>query len=696
MSNIYPIQERAIDAFSSYNSNIVNRLTRIVTRGTDALHSSHAMDVTRTDSTHVQVIPGVAFVDDVYIQITTAHDVDLEDEDYYFGNPWNEQGYYIVALAYEYVKAKPAPVAAIKIYKPSQQAAFVTSGHLFLKCLQVSFNGFVFSCDQVLNYHPNDPTNLRRFYTQIYAGRAISLPAFVQSTDEARIIYVEDKDELFFGTASRWESVLAVRDNIDTNNCNVGDLAYVGADGAAWPAISTGTSTFADCIVLQKGALTTGEGKARLYGRAYGISVETGRTATVGENMYLSAAEAGKCTDLVPEPYSQYVGTVVAISGGGTICDLWFAPGAEASQGDTGSSLYDYYQDLLNSSIFLRLTVDPFINLDYTDIGVTTAQVNTTERSMDGTAGDVFQSINLTDVSYDGTCIVSCQVSRNCRYGASLIDWFASNDGGTDWEGPLTIDDVHVFSTVHIPTAPIGIIPFQYGELVNGSISGLNAIYCGGSATSTLVRTVIGTGVWTFGEAVTGVTSGAQSSVTAPAYDRDTGYVDLKVKAEYNGPASIDDYGVIYDEDEAINEDVIYDSLNIDTLFSDLYTTPSQDSDGQSNLSIPIQTITTDLTNSNGYGVTVLTLGIGDTTPSVGDHKALYVMDATSAVNITTFIDAVDSQEIKMLFVNNSVTLIDGATMQLAGGGNANLNADDTLKIIYYDGVWYETGRSVN
>ncbi len=696
MANIYPDQVRAVDPYSSYNSNVVNRLTRMVTRELgNTLHSSHAMDVYKTDSTHITVHTGTAFIDDVVIQITSIYNADLEDADYYYGNPWNEAGYYIVALAYNYVKAKPAPEAAIKIYKPSQHAAFLTSGHLFLKCLQVSFNGFTFQLDQVFDYVPGFPTTLLRKYTQIYAGSENTLQPFDASEDEARIIYVKDKDELYFGTSARWEAVFAIRDNIDTQNCTVGQLGYVASDGAVYPAISTGIATFADCVVLQVGALTTGEGKARLYGRVYGVAVETGRLAVVGENVYLSAVEAGKVTDLAPEPYRQFVGTVVAITGGGTTCDLWFMPGAESTTSDLGASLYDYYQDLLNASIFLRLTVDPFINLDFTDQAMTTSEINVYEHSMDGTSGDVFQSKTLTDPDFDGTCIVSCQISRTCIHGAGHLDWFASNNGGVDWEGPVPINDVHAFSSVKLPTAVI-VGTFQYGEIINGVVSGLSAIFCGGTTTSTLVRSVIGVGNWIIGEAINGVSSGASASITAAPIDRDIGYTDLRVKAEFVGNASIDDYGIIYDEDETINEDTIYDSLNIDTLFADLYTTPSQDNDGIANLPVPIQTITTGLTNSHGYGVEEWILGATDTHPSVGDHKALYVVDSTAAVSITTFDDGVDSQLIKLLFVDNDITLVDGPTLNLQGGVNFTPPVDSVINLVCFGNRWYEDSRSVN
>ncbi len=260
MADIYPEQTRAIDPYSSYNSNVVNKLTRIVTRGEDALHSSHALNILRLTNTTVNLLTGVAFVDDVYIQITATKVIDLTDADYYFSNPWNEAGNYIVALAYNYVKAKPAPEAAIKIYKPSEHAQFIASGNLFLKCLVVTFNGLTFQCDSVLNAVPTNPTVLKREYTQIWAGREVTTPTFTLTSDEGRIIYVENKDELLFGTSARWESVTAVRDNINTQACTVGQLAYVGADGQAHAAISTGIDTFADCVILQVGTLTSGVG----------------------------------------------------------------------------------------------------------------------------------------------------------------------------------------------------------------------------------------------------------------------------------------------------------------------------------------------------------------------------------------------------------------------------------------------------
>ena len=76
----YPTQTRAVDPFASYNSDVVNKLTRMVTNGEDLLFSPKGMDVI-ADSTspndYVNVTVGSCFKDDIWIQITAEHQVDF-------------------------------------------------------------------------------------------------------------------------------------------------------------------------------------------------------------------------------------------------------------------------------------------------------------------------------------------------------------------------------------------------------------------------------------------------------------------------------------------------------------------------------------------------------------------------------------------------------------------------------------------
>jgi len=70
-----PNQTRAVDPFSSYDSDTVNKLTRIVTHGEDAIEIAKACDVVldATSNTSVIVTPGVIYKDDVWVWISLGY-----------------------------------------------------------------------------------------------------------------------------------------------------------------------------------------------------------------------------------------------------------------------------------------------------------------------------------------------------------------------------------------------------------------------------------------------------------------------------------------------------------------------------------------------------------------------------------------------------------------------------------------------
>ena len=85
----FPIQTRTIDPYSSYNSNVVNQLTRMITRGKNCLHGIHAIDVvidSTSTNTEIVVLPGEGFKDDVIIQIGEQNTVDMSDMNYYINH----------------------------------------------------------------------------------------------------------------------------------------------------------------------------------------------------------------------------------------------------------------------------------------------------------------------------------------------------------------------------------------------------------------------------------------------------------------------------------------------------------------------------------------------------------------------------------------------------------------------------------
>jgi len=163
MGNPIPAQTRSIDAFSSYDSNVTNRLTRMISDGSDCIVFPNAIDVTINDSTSVITTEGNCIKDDVFIEISDIT-IDLTDLDFYVqpsGGVWNEIGYYYVLLHYVYAKTRPAPHAEIKLLLPSQRATLFNSEYLFLACLSVSAPGGIYQVDEVLPNDPDTPANAR-------------------------------------------------------------------------------------------------------------------------------------------------------------------------------------------------------------------------------------------------------------------------------------------------------------------------------------------------------------------------------------------------------------------------------------------------------------------------------------------------------------------------------------------------------
>jgi hypothetical protein len=350
MGNPTPSQVRTVDPYASYHSNVVNKLTRMITTGLNCLFGTHSIEVTQASTTEIDCSAGQCFKDDVLIQTTAILTVDFEDSDFYIdpsGGWWNEIGYYYVVLDYEYVQSRPAPVADIKILLPSQTSLFTTDRYLFLKAVEVSWSGSAFQIDDVWDYDPGTPAN-RRVYAPLFAGE-----------HEARIIYVRSTDRLYWGTSSRWETFNAIRDNIDTIGMTVGELGYVDATGAMVPALADSFDHQADAVILQVGYEADGSGKVRMAGRADDVPVETGIVVAIGDTLYLSDSEAGTVTNVLPAAYRQSVGTAISVATGPSTISMWFFPqnmfliagaavlnAAITAPGDWTLSAGNYYYDI--------------------------------------------------------------------------------------------------------------------------------------------------------------------------------------------------------------------------------------------------------------------------------------------------------------------------------------------------------------
>ena len=189
MGNPVPTQTHNVDAYSSFSSNNVNALTRIVSGRKNCILSLSPIDAYIFDSTAIIVTEGICIKDDVLIEISQIS-IDMTDSDFYVnssGGVWNEDGYYYIVLEYTYVKSKPPPTAAIKIIKPSQRTnpAVYNTGHLLLKVIDTTSNILI----KVLDYDPSIPEN-RRIYagtTQIVV-QLIASDYDIQLTDNTCIV----------------------------------------------------------------------------------------------------------------------------------------------------------------------------------------------------------------------------------------------------------------------------------------------------------------------------------------------------------------------------------------------------------------------------------------------------------------------------------------------------------------------------
>jgi len=689
----------------------------MITLGEDCLKGTHSCEVAidpAAPTTSIIISTGTFFKDDCLHSIDSDFSVNMVEQDFYVDSSlgfWNEVGYYFIVADYTYVKSKPAPRVSIKIIKPSQHA-LLTSAYLFLKAVLVSFNGATFEITSIHDFLPTNPL-IRRSYAKTYLDAEDTLPTFDVNRDEGRMVYTRDNEGIYFGQSGRWESVQAVRDEIDTVACTVGQLGYIGADGAIYPAISTSPGTFADCAVLQVGTKADGSGQVRLFGKVLDVPIQTGITISIGEKVYLSETTAGSITNLISTPYAQGVGVCIDIdAANSTTCDIWFSPGSGANNGNEGTStenLYDRYQDLLISSIYKRLTVDAFINTDYVDLIQTSASIDAINYEIDGTVGEMLVTTNLTEPSFDSTCIISCQISAEMT-NDSNITWYVTNDG-VNFEY-TNLDEIHTFSTQQFAsTQNVGIL--SYGEWVVGSMSGKRGIVRCVQNTLTGLSDVTGSGDWQIGEILTGETSGNSVRITGATQLKDD-CIDLRILAYFTGNASIQDYGILYDVDTEVDETSRNNELNIDTLYSDLYEVPSQDNDGLRNYpfsdttAIPILEIVDRDDTITGAIVKLdnnqTKKGVGqfeesDSTPSVSEDYNVWLTfdcDSTSSFSITNIDDGYLGKEITIVNSGSLVTIVNSSDIRLASGADYTMTFYDTLTLVYINSNWVEKSRSVN
>jgi len=427
MSDAIFQQNRAIDPFSSYFSNNVNKITKIVSKDQNCLLGNHYLDCISNDSTSIILLTGFCLKDDVLIECTSNFNINMTDSDFYIvGNgipPFTEVGYYYIVLDYTNNQVKPAPQASIKILNPSEQA-LLTSSYLFLKAVEVSWNGATFQIDDVHDYDPDNPS-IKREFSITNLDTEFELPStFVQIEDEGRLKYIKPIDKIFVGTQNCWVDTNPVVDTYDTTNCSIGQPVYVKNDEKCYPAIATSFSTLSEAIVLYSGT----NGKVQLTGRINNVQIETGISINVNDNVFLSENEAGTITNVEPA-ISQHMGVCVDIGDSTSTCSLWFL----------GISSLDAKENLWDR-VALTSTLVPHTANDNVDLGsgnfTTTGNITGGRLDIDNIRID---GNTISSLDSDGDIILSPDSTGEVVIGSGEhgIDYVLRFDGETN-DGLIT------------------------------------------------------------------------------------------------------------------------------------------------------------------------------------------------------------------------------------------------------------------
>jgi len=335
-----PCQVRTIDPFAEYNSNVANKLSRMLSGNENVLMSVNSLRLTQdsTSITKVAVVQtGTVFKDDVFIEIAEDHRVDFRDSDNYilFDTGFDEAGYYYIVLEYTYLKSRPAPMVSIKIIKPSQRALMYPSDSLLMiGVVYVINNAGEFEIDSLdHNFDPDDTDN-RREYVKTRVGTETGLPVFEQFRDQSRMAYDSETDKFWLGYENQWNEfgVGGSIISIDTTGTNVGEICYTDTAGAAVPAIATAIDTGGDVCVKAVGLEVDSSGKALTSGIGIDVPIETAQVVTAGDLLYLSSQEAGKVTSekVTDEtnPYYQVIGRALTSGDSANPIDIIFTPKA--------------------------------------------------------------------------------------------------------------------------------------------------------------------------------------------------------------------------------------------------------------------------------------------------------------------------------------------------------------------------------
>lgn len=409
MASSTPTQVRAVDPFASYNSDTVNKLTRIINLGEDCLENARACDVVldSTSTSKVVVKPGVVYKDDVWIDITTQHTVDFDDygNQYYSFNPMKLiNGYYYIVLSYTYQRQRPAPEAEILIVMPGDIHLYTHGGDwLLLKVVNVTVGPIV--VNSILSYDPITPTNRRIIATE-YAGTEIALPPFDSLRDPSRLVFVENENTYYFGLNNGWSLPIGGGGSggagsvveMNTIGFSIGDLVYITPTGNIASATSSLQSSTADGVVTSIGIT----GLVQMSGKVFNVTVESGDTALVGSLLYLSKNEPGSVRTTATTPYHQFVGRCVDVVTGTTV-NMFFVRGEPNGSGT--SEYCTYVETILSSSGWIG-SGPYYQDVDITDISGVSSVVSVWNTNTE-------LEIEPEDIEFVSTSIMRIWMSTN-------------------------------------------------------------------------------------------------------------------------------------------------------------------------------------------------------------------------------------------------------------------------------------------
>jgi len=139
-----PTQKRSVDPHSSYWSDNVNRITRILTAGDNKIARDTDLFCSYNTNTTVFITSGIAVKDDVMIHVENNITFDLTNPDNYIienvGDPQEMEGPFApydfgyLVLSYQYVKHPTPNVAEIKVLK--NRSDFDENLYIFLAMLE--------------------------------------------------------------------------------------------------------------------------------------------------------------------------------------------------------------------------------------------------------------------------------------------------------------------------------------------------------------------------------------------------------------------------------------------------------------------------------------------------------------------------------------------------------------------------------